>query len=92
MLALLTETVALVFGTTFLGLVAGFCVGSVAVLIANKRAAPEDASPELFAEMENISVEDPQPARRIPDPAPPSELRRRRLLANQPKSGANISS
>ncbi|MEM8688235.1 MAG: hypothetical protein AAGF81_12945 [Pseudomonadota bacterium] len=88
MLALAIETVALVFATAFVGLAAGFCAGALVVLISAGRSAAQ----ELHAEPEEVIAAQPQPVRRIPDPAPPSELRRRRLLTDQPKPNSDVSS
>ena len=85
MFALAIETVALVFVTAFFGLAAGFCVGSLAGLLTGGRDQTDDATNDGFNEPVDEMADAPRPVRRIPDPAPPSDLRRRRLLADQPK-------
>ncbi|MEM8647057.1 MAG: hypothetical protein AAGF86_12005 [Pseudomonadota bacterium] len=85
MFALAIETIALVFITALVGLVAGFCAGALAGLLTGGRDAADDVMSEGLDAPAVEMAKEAQPVRRIPDPAPPSDLRRRRLLADQPK-------
>ena len=85
MFALAIETVALVFITALVGLATGFCAGALAGLFTGGRDAADDVISEGLDAPADEMAEEPRPVRRIPDPAPPSDLRRRRLLADQPK-------
>ena len=91
-LALAIETLVLVFVTTFAGLLAGFCAGAVRNLFGARQEKPLEDVPEEPDELDDLTAVEPTPVRRIPDPAPPSELRRRRLLIDQPKPKPDVSS
>lgn len=80
MLHLALEILLLVFATAFVGLATGFGAGKVHG--AMRRPGPDQAVDDTAfsdANDEDIDAERPQ-GRRIPDPAPPSELRKKRLL------------
>ncbi len=86
MLHLALELILLVFATSLAGLAAGFGAGKLRNALNGARPHEPGSVDELpDAGQDGLDAEPPA-ARRIPDPAPPSELRRKRLL-NDPPAG-----
>ena len=79
MLQLALELFLLVSATTVSGFVAGYGFGKLRRAVSGNSAEPiyDEADADQFEEdsLNNAS----EPARRIPDPAPPSASRRKRL-------------
>ena len=79
MLQLALELFLLVLATTVFGFVAGYGFGRLRRAVDGKSARPAYYEVDADQFEENSLNQASEPARRIPDPAPPSASRRKRL-------------
>lgn len=84
MLHLALELIVLVFATSLAGLAAGFAAGKLRNIFSGARTDDAMSMEEPSAKARADLDADATAARRIPDPAPPSEGRRKRLLQHPP--------
>lgn len=79
MVHLAIEIFGLVFAATVCGYVLGYGGGTIYGWVCAKRSNEEDEG-EFSEPLELLLEFEPVKPRRIPDPAPPSESRRKRVL------------
>ncbi|MCP5081658.1 MAG: hypothetical protein GY948_08175 [Alphaproteobacteria bacterium] len=81
-LQLAIELFLLVFATTVVGFAAGFGCGKLRGVLGAKQTAELDGEENHVPLKEESFISEPAPTRRIPDPAPPSQTRRKRFAAD----------